>query len=268
MIGPTGGASISERELTEFFGSDARFGLLGAATGLILGLLGWHWFKTLGWGLVLVVLATSLGAALICWLVGYRLGPGAFETRLATAQPGERVPIELTVRAWAGLVVWPFLAVIPVLLGASLGRDEDDVAPEPVDPAAPGRNTTSVSHHRRDRPGRRDQVSRGKLQLESAPAGRDVDPRVVQGRRVEHGAQRGALADRGDPAQHVTGLRVAAAGSAIVAFLAPSTAARALRSSWQGTGTTATTSAPPTSATRVLKIRSGSMSKAAAASSP
>lgn len=63
-------------------------------------------------------------------------------------------------------------------------------------------------------------------------------------------------------------MRSAAAGSAIVARLPPTAAARALRSSEPATGTTATVSSPSTSATRVLKTRSGDTPIASAASSP
>ena len=52
-------------------------------------------------------------------------------------------------------------------------------------------------------------------------------------------------------------VRSAAAGSAIAARLPPTAAARAFRSSEPATGTTATVSAPSTSATRVLNTRSG-----------
>ena len=39
------------------------------------------------------------------------------------------VPIELTLRAKASLLTWPFFAVIPILLGSSLGWDEEDPRP-------------------------------------------------------------------------------------------------------------------------------------------
>jgi hypothetical protein len=39
------------------------------------------------------------------------------------------VPIPLTIRASASLLTWPFFAVMPVLLGSSLGRDEDEPRP-------------------------------------------------------------------------------------------------------------------------------------------
>ena len=68
-------------------------------------------------------------AGVTCWLVGYRLSPGDFAARLAAAQPGDLVPIDLTLRARASLLVWPFCAVIPVLLGSSLGRDDEEPHP-------------------------------------------------------------------------------------------------------------------------------------------
>jgi hypothetical protein len=78
---------------------------------------------------VLVVLGCAVASALMCWLVGYHLGPGEFSARLAAAQPGELVPIPLTLRARASLLTWPFFAIIPVLLGSSLGRDEEEPRP-------------------------------------------------------------------------------------------------------------------------------------------
>ena len=36
------------------------------------------------------------------------------------------MPVALELRAPASLLVWPFLAVVPVLLGSSLGRDEEE----------------------------------------------------------------------------------------------------------------------------------------------
>jgi hypothetical protein len=57
------------------------------------------------------------------------LGPEDFVGRLAAAQPGDLVPIELTLRAGASLLTWPFFAIIPVLLGSSLGSDKEEPRP-------------------------------------------------------------------------------------------------------------------------------------------
>jgi hypothetical protein len=128
-LNSNGGASTSERGLTEFISGDAWFCAIGLVVGLLIGLAAWRWLRSIGWTVVLVVLVCAVAAALTCWLVGYRLGPGDFSARLAAAQPGQLVPIPLTLRARASLLTWPFFAVIPVLLGSSLGRDEDEPRP-------------------------------------------------------------------------------------------------------------------------------------------
>jgi hypothetical protein len=124
-----GGATTTERGLTQFIAGDAWFCAIGLVVGLLIGLGAWRWLRDLGWTVVVVVLVCAIAAALMCWLVGYRLGPGDFSARLAAAQPGDLVPIPLTLRARASLLIWPFFAVIPVLLGSSLGRDEEEPRP-------------------------------------------------------------------------------------------------------------------------------------------
>jgi hypothetical protein len=126
VIGTDSGAGITERGLSEFVGSDAWFCAIGLVAGVGLGLVGWRQLRDLGWPLVLLVAAVALLAALVCWLVGHQLGPTDFVQRLASARPGDAVPIELTLRARASLLTWPFLAIIPVLLGSSLGRDDEE----------------------------------------------------------------------------------------------------------------------------------------------
>ena len=75
----------------------------------------------------------ALVAALVCWWVGYHLGPSSFVDRMAAAQAGSVVSVQLTLRTKASLVIWGFAVVIPILLRASLGRDEEDrIAPDPV----------------------------------------------------------------------------------------------------------------------------------------
>jgi hypothetical protein len=128
-LNSNGGASTSERGLTEFISGDAWFCAIGLVVGLMIGLAAWRWLRSIGWTVVLVVLVCAVAAALTCWLVGYRLGPGDFSARLAAAQPGQLVPIPLTLRARASLLTWPFFAIIPVLLGSSLGRDEEEPRP-------------------------------------------------------------------------------------------------------------------------------------------
>jgi hypothetical protein len=128
-VNSDGGAATTERGLSEFISGDAAFVVIGLFVGVGLGVAGWRWLRGLGWSLVLVVICAALAAELMCWLVGYRLGPGEFTPRLAAAKPGDLVPIELTLRARASLLTWPFFAVVPILLGSSLGRDDEEPRP-------------------------------------------------------------------------------------------------------------------------------------------
>jgi hypothetical protein len=128
-LNSNGGATPSERGLTQFIAGDAWFCAIGLVVGLLIGLAAWRWLLAVGWPVVLVVLGCAVASALTCWLVGYHLGPGEFSARLAAAQPGELVPIPLTLRARASLLTWPFFAIIPVLLGSSLGRDDEEPRP-------------------------------------------------------------------------------------------------------------------------------------------
>ena len=128
-LNSNGGAKTTERGLSQFIAADAWFCIIGLVVGLLIGIAAWHLLRSLGWSVVLVVLACATAAALTCWLVGYRLGPGDFPARLAAAQPGELVPIPVTLRARASLLTWPFFAIIPVLLGSSLGRDDEEARP-------------------------------------------------------------------------------------------------------------------------------------------
>ncbi len=129
VVGADGGASTTERGLTEYFAGDAWFIVIGAVVGIGLGIIAWRWFQALGWPLVVLAVAGAFIAALLCWYVGHRLGPGPFDARLAAAHPGDVVPIELTVRAKASLAVWVLGASIPVLLRSSLGPDDEEPRP-------------------------------------------------------------------------------------------------------------------------------------------
>ena len=107
----------------------------GVVVGLVVGVLAWRWFGRTGWPVVVLAALVGAAAGALCWAVGYRIVPGSFAVRLAAAQPGDVVPIDLTVRARSALAVWPLFAVVPVLLGSSLGRDPEVDDLEPVDEA-------------------------------------------------------------------------------------------------------------------------------------
>lgn len=127
-VGQDGVATTTERGLAEMFGSDAWYCAIGFCVSIGLGVVAWRWFHRLGWPTVPVAVAGSVIAALVCWYVGSQLGPGPFVARMAAARPGDVVPVQLTLQTKVSIVVWAFAVVIPVLLRASLGRDEEDLA--------------------------------------------------------------------------------------------------------------------------------------------
>ena len=139
-VGERGAAATSERGLAAYVAADAWFVVCGLAVGLVVGVLAWRLFGRAGWPVVVLTVLVGAAAGLLCWAVGYRLGPGSFPSRLAAAHPGDVVAVDLTVRSRAALLTWPLFAVIPVLLGTSLGRDPefDDRDEVPDDVTLPG----------------------------------------------------------------------------------------------------------------------------------
>jgi len=125
-VAQNGTATTTERGLAGFISGDASFAAIGFFVSIGLGIVAWKWFGRLGWPVVIVAIAGPICAALVCWWVGYKLGPGDFDPRLAAARPGDFVPITLRVRTPVALLVWTFGALIPVLLRASLGRDPEE----------------------------------------------------------------------------------------------------------------------------------------------
>lgn len=128
-IGADGRATTSERGLAEQFSADAWFCLIAVGGGLLIGLLAWWRLVRVGWAVILTAVLGALLAAGLTWLVGWGIGPGDFDTRLASALPGDVVPIELTLRAPVALVVWPFFASVPILLWSSLAPDDEEPTP-------------------------------------------------------------------------------------------------------------------------------------------
>jgi hypothetical protein len=139
-VEPNGGANTTQQGLTQYVAGDAWFSLIGFVVGLAIGFAGWRLFRRIGWPVVALAIVGAVVAALVCWWVGWELGPGPFPARLAGASPGAQVPIELTLRAPVAVLVWPFAAVLVILLGSSLGRDEEE--PRPIFGRGPRRSAT------------------------------------------------------------------------------------------------------------------------------
>ena len=125
-VGEGGSATTTERQITQFFGTDAAFSAIGIVVGLALGLLAWRWFHRVGWPVAVLAGLGGNVAALIAWHLGELMGPSDFSARVSKAVQGEFVPIDFSLQSHSAVLLWMLFAVVPVLLISSLGHDEDE----------------------------------------------------------------------------------------------------------------------------------------------
>ncbi len=129
-VGDKGAATTTERMLTNFVAPDAWYSVVAVVGGLLIGLLAFR-FVRLGWPAVVSTAFSALGAGLVCWGVGVLMGPNDFNARLTAAMPGDQVPIDFTLQAPVAIALWPFAAVVPLLLWSSLAPDAETAPSAP-----------------------------------------------------------------------------------------------------------------------------------------
>jgi hypothetical protein len=157
---------LVDPESPALIGRDGRFALITAGLGLACGIVAYLAAgRDNDLALVAGLVVGGVVAALLAWRVGHLIGLDTFH-RMVRAGDRTRVfdgPPELTARGV--LVCWPFVALVTfgLLEATDLAkrvRPGESVAAG--DPGGPG-------------PGQQDQVGGGKLDLQAAPTGRDVD---------------------------------------------------------------------------------------------
>jgi len=121
IIGDDRGATITERGLSQVFAMDIWYVIISLVLAVALGVACWWLFRRLGWMGVLLTLAASLLAAVVCWQFGYLLGPNGFADRISQASPGDRVPMDLNLHTPLLVLVWPFAAGVPILVASMVG---------------------------------------------------------------------------------------------------------------------------------------------------
>lgn len=125
-----GGATTTERGLTQFVIGDVVFCGIGLVAGIGIGIVAWRGYgRRLGWPAVPIGAAAALLAALLCWQTGELFGPHDFQTRLSAAAVGETVAIDLRLRAVVALAVWVLGACGALLVATAVLRDPDDAYP-------------------------------------------------------------------------------------------------------------------------------------------
>lgn len=118
-----GSAVVTGKGLSEFVAADAWFAAIGVITGAAVGVVAWLWFKRLGWPVAFVACGAGILAGVAALFIGQLLGPGSLDVRIATAQPGDLVPVDLKLTSWPAMVTWPFGAVAPALFASALGPE-------------------------------------------------------------------------------------------------------------------------------------------------
>jgi len=117
-IGDDQGAIITERGLSQVFASDIWYIIISVVLALLLGGVGWWLFRRLGWPGVLLTVVAGLAAGVICWQFGHLLGPNGFAERVSQANPGDRVPMDLSLDAPLLVLVWPAAVGVPILVAS------------------------------------------------------------------------------------------------------------------------------------------------------
>jgi hypothetical protein len=111
-----GGGSLDELQLGRYFNSPGWFLVIGLGLGLLGGLLFGAVYRRHGVLVVVAVFAGSLLASYICYHYGVTLDQGPVGPRVHAAQPGDRVPVELTLGAVGVRLAWPIAALVGVLI--------------------------------------------------------------------------------------------------------------------------------------------------------
>jgi hypothetical protein len=126
----TGTAQLVNAETSAFIVADAWFCLIGAAAGLITGLLGWRFLlaprarRPAGpaAGAVRAACAAGLiagavaGTFVMLWL-GERIGLSGYDHHLAGSPDGTVFPASLGLGAKSALAFWPMITAIVILVG-------------------------------------------------------------------------------------------------------------------------------------------------------
>jgi hypothetical protein len=156
----SGEGAMEQVELAKRFNVDGWYAVLGAVGGFLagLGLTWWRsrdYLRTVG----LLLPGAGFGAATTA-IVGGLLGPEDPRVALATAAPGEAVPVALQLSADVAYLVWPIAALAGALMvlwsstGPTRPGDGDDVGDADTTAATDSIATVSTGRDAPDTVGR------------------------------------------------------------------------------------------------------------------
>jgi hypothetical protein len=118
-----GQAQLVNAESTAYISADGWFCVIVAVGGLITGLLGYLILvRRAGWAAVAGLVLGGLAAALVALWVGENMGLGTYNHQLASSAVGVFFNSSLALGAKSGLVFWPLITSLAILLAETGGR--------------------------------------------------------------------------------------------------------------------------------------------------
>jgi len=136
-----GGIYLATPQPWEPFATQAVFGLLGLAAGLIAGMSAWLRGRRTPFGALAGLVVGGAGCALLAWQLGVWLGPPPLKEVVGSVQPGDAVYAPLAIDAWAVLLA-PAVGALLAYLVLDLLLEE---RPVPAVEPAPGLGWPPVS---------------------------------------------------------------------------------------------------------------------------
>jgi hypothetical protein len=112
-----GEAQLVNVETSAYIAADAWFCVIGAAGGLITGVLGYRILvRRAGWPAAAGLVLGALAAALIALWVGENVGLGTYNHLLASSAVGVFFNDSLALGAKTALAFWPLITSLAILL--------------------------------------------------------------------------------------------------------------------------------------------------------
>jgi len=133
-----GTAEVVNPETRAFMGADAWFCAIGAAAGLLVGIIGYRIgiarrsFPAKTAVTIGLILGAVAGGYAMLWL-GQEIGYSAYQHQLADAANGATYTASLTLGSKSALAFWPLLTSVVIVL-AELGGSQPAPAAEPAPP--------------------------------------------------------------------------------------------------------------------------------------
>lgn len=116
------GIILTEEGAKGRFGVIVTYVLIGIVVSFVWGLVAGLKNRDVGWSLVPAFAVAAFLAGVIAWRIGVAFGPPDPASVTGTS-PGDRIPQQLAIDAFAPFLVWPIFSLIGLLLAVYSAGD-------------------------------------------------------------------------------------------------------------------------------------------------